>query len=116
VDGRLVILVGLVKKVMLEVPNAPVATLVNRVRVIMVCAKHVRGVNLVNPMTILLILARHATLGFIKKIRAKRLVYPAYLERMQMVQVSNLAKDVAKDNIKIWPAMNPVWIVKLVNT
>ena len=44
----LVIHVKLVKKVILEVPNALVVVLVNRVRVIMVLVKHVRKVKLVN--------------------------------------------------------------------
>ena len=80
---RLVILVKPVKKVMLEVPNAPVAMQVNRVQVIMVHAKHVRKVNLVNLMIRRLILAHRATLAIIKQIRAKHLVCRAYQERIK---------------------------------
>jgi len=57
----LVILVKLVKKVILEVPNVPVATLVNRVRVPMVLVKNVRWVNLVHPVIKTLLLAGRAT-------------------------------------------------------
>jgi hypothetical protein len=50
VDCRLVILVKLVKKVIPGVPNALVATPVNRVLVLMVLVKHVRRANPVHPM------------------------------------------------------------------
>ena len=46
---RLVILVKLAKKVILEVPNAPVVPLVKQVRVIMALVNHVRQVNFVCP-------------------------------------------------------------------
>jgi hypothetical protein len=52
VECRLVIPVKWVKKVNRAVPNAPVATLVKRVRVMGAHVKNVRRVNLVHPMTI----------------------------------------------------------------
>jgi hypothetical protein len=105
-----------VKKVILEVPNALVVVPVNRVRVKMVLVKHVRWVNLVHPMTVLLILARHATLGIIKKIRAKRLVCRAFLGRMKMILVRTLVKIAAKDNIKMRQVTKLAWIAKWVST
>jgi hypothetical protein len=116
VDCRFVILVKLVKKVILAAPNAPVATLVNRVRVIMALVKRVRWVNLVHPMIKTLLHARHATPGIIKKIRAKRLVYRAFLERMKTILVRTLVKIATLVNIKMHLAMKRVWIVVLDNT
>jgi hypothetical protein len=59
------------KKVMLEVPNAPVAMRVKRVRVTMVRAKLVRRANLVHPMIQTLLLAHRATLANTKKNKDK---------------------------------------------
>jgi len=64
----------LAKKVILEVPNAPVAMRVKRVLVTMVRAKHVRRVNLVHPMIKTLRLARRATPANTKKKRDKQRV------------------------------------------
>jgi hypothetical protein len=94
VDFPLVIRVKLVKKVIQEVPNAPVATLVNRVRVTMVRAKPVRRVNLVNLMIGRLILAHHANRATIKKSRVKRLVCRAFLARIKIHQANTPVKNV----------------------
>jgi hypothetical protein len=104
-----------VKKVILEVPNALVVVPVNRVRVIMVLVKHVRKVNLVHPMTVLLLHARHATLGIIKKIKAKRLVCRAFLGRMKTILVQQNVKIAALDNIKMYLAIHHVCHVTLAN-
>jgi hypothetical protein len=96
VDCRRVIPVKLVKKVSQEVPNALVATPVNRVQVIMVHAKYVRKVSLVNPMIRRLILAHRASLATIKKIRAKRLVCHAYPEPIKIYQANTPVKNVLK--------------------
>jgi hypothetical protein len=87
VDCRLVICVKLVKKVIQVAPNAPVATRVKRVWVIMALVKHVMRVNFVHPMTLLLIRAHHAKVAIIKQVRAKRLVCRAYLARMKTIPV-----------------------------
>ena len=71
-------LVKLVKKVILEVPNAPVATRANRGRVLMVLVNNARRVNRVRPMMIRPILARLVTRGIIKKIPAKLPAYPVF--------------------------------------
>jgi hypothetical protein len=93
-----------VKKVILEVSNAPVATLVNRVLVPMVRAKHVRLVNLVHPMIRRLFLARHVIPAIINTFRAKRLVCRAYLARMKIELVHQNVKIAALDNIKMYLA------------
>ena len=94
VDCHLVILVKLVKKAMLEVPNAPVAMLVNRVRVIMVPVKYVRWANLVHPTIQTRLRARHANRATFKKIRAKLPVCRAFPERIKTVPGDNRAKSV----------------------
>jgi len=116
VDCRRVIRVKLVQKVIPEVPNAPVVPLVKQVRLLMVLAKHVRWVNLVHPMTILLIRAHRATVGIIKELRAKRLVYHAFLARMKTIPVQPNVKIAALDNIRMYLAMTLVWIVVSDNT
>ena len=75
---RLVILVKLVKKVILEVPNAPVATRVKRVRATVVLVNNARRVNRVRPMMIRPILARPVTRGIIKQLSAKLPAYPVF--------------------------------------
>ena len=107
-DCRLVIRVKLVKKVILEVPNAPVVPRAKRVRVPMALAKHVRRVNLVHPMTILLMRAHHAKVAIIKQLRAKRLVCRAFLARMRMALVQQIVKIAALDNTKMRLAMKRV--------
>jgi hypothetical protein len=116
VDCRLVIRVKLVKKAILEVPNALVVPLVNRERVSMARVKHVWRVNLVHPMTILLIRAHHAKVAIIKQLRAKRLVYHAFLARMKTIPVQPNVKIAALDNIRMYLAMTLVWIVVSDNT
>jgi hypothetical protein len=71
VGCRLVILVQLVKKVILEVPNAPVAVLVKPVLALVVLVKNVRLVNFVHPMTKTLLRARHVTPANTKKTEDK---------------------------------------------
>ena len=105
-----------VKKVILEVPNAPVVTPANPGRGPTVLAKHVRRVNLVNPMIQTLLRARHANRATFKKIRAKLPVCRAFPERMKMIRVQPNAKIVAKDNIKAYRATTRVWIAQLANT
>jgi hypothetical protein len=105
-----------VKKVILEVPNVPVATPVNQERVLMVRVKNVRRVNLVHPMIKTLLLARHVIPASIKTKLVKHLVYHAYLARMKMLRVRKLVKIVAKENTNIWLATKPVWIVKWAST
>jgi hypothetical protein len=116
VECRLVILVKLAKEAILEVPNAPIVTPVNLVRVTMALVKHARKVNLVNPMSILLILVLSVNLAIIKRTWAKRLVYPAYLERMKTTPVQPNVKSAALGNIKIHLATTPVWSAMSVNT
>jgi hypothetical protein len=103
VGCRLVILVELVKKVILEVPNAPVAMRVKPVLALVVLVKNVRQVNHVHPMIKTLLRAHHVIPDIIKQIRAKYLVYPAYLERMKMTQVQQNVKIAALDNIQNIP-------------
>ena len=81
-ECRLVMVVRLVKKAMLEVPNAPVVTPVNQGRVTGAHVKNVRRVNLVHPMIKTLLRAHCAKLACIKTKEAKHLVYRAYLARM----------------------------------
>jgi hypothetical protein len=116
VDCRLVILVKLVKKASLVVPNAPVATRVKPERALAVLAKHVRRVNLVHPMIQKRMLVHHATRVFIKKIRAKRHACRAFLERMKTIRVRPNAMLVTKDNIKMYRATTRVWIARSANT
>ena len=106
----------MVQKVILEAPNAPVATLVNRERVSMARAKHVWRVNLVHPMTILLIRAHHAKVAIINQARVKRLVCRAFLARMKTLPVLPNVKIAASGNIKMHLAMIRVWIAKWANT
>ena len=108
--------VRLVKKAILEVPNAPAVPLVKRVRVSMVLAKPVRWVNLVRPTTILLLLAHRAQVAIIKQFRAKLLVCRAFLARMRMRLDQPNVKIAALDNTKTHLAMTRVWIAKLANT
>jgi hypothetical protein len=105
-----------VKKAILEVPNAPVVPLVKQERVSMALAKHVRWVNLVHPMTLLLIRAHLAKVAIIKQLRAKRLVCLAFLARMKMTLVPQIAKIAALGNTKMHLAMERVWIAKWVGT
>ena len=108
VDCRLVIFVVLVKKVILVVPNASVATRVKPERALAVLAKHVRRANLVHPMTQKRMLVHHATRARIKKMRAKRLVCRAFLERMKTIPVQPNVKSAALGNTKMYPAMTLV--------
>jgi hypothetical protein len=64
-------LVKLVKKVILEVPNAPVATRAKRVRATVVLVNNAPRVNLVNPMLKTLLLARRVTPANTKKKKDK---------------------------------------------
>ena len=105
-----------VKKVMLEVPNVPVVTPVNQGRVLMVRVKNVRRVNLVHPMIKTLLRAHHAKLAIIKQVRAKHLVYHAYLARMKTIPVQPNVKIAALGNIKMHLATKRVWIVASDNT
>jgi hypothetical protein len=83
VDRPFVILVKLVNKVILEVPNALIATLVNRVLAMEDNVKHVRRVNLVRPMIKILHLVRHVTQAIINKLWVKHRVCHAYQEHLQ---------------------------------
>ena len=105
-----------VKKVMLEVPNAPVATPVNQERVLMVRVKNVRRVNLVHPMIKTLLRAHCAELVIIKQVRAKHLVCHAYLARMKKIPVQPNVKIAVLDNIKMHVAITRVCIATLANT
>jgi len=94
-----VILVKLVDKVILEVPNASIATLVNRVLARDVNAKHVRRVNFVRPTMQHLIRAGHVAQAIIKKTWVKHRVCHAYQEHLRPL-----------------PAQLPAMNVGLVNT
>ena len=83
VDRPFVILVKLVNKVILEVPNASTATLVNRVLAREVNAKHVRRVNLVRPTMQHLIRAGHVARAIIKMNWVKHRVCHAYQEHLR---------------------------------
>tara|TARA_B110001469_G_C9283640_1_gene156552 strand:+ start:55 stop:405 length:351 start_codon:yes stop_codon:yes gene_type:complete len=105
-----------VKKVILEVPNAPVVTPVNQVLVPMVLVKHVMRVNLEHPMIKTLLRAHCAELVIIKQVRAKHLVCHAYLARMKTIPVQPNVKIAVLDNIKMHLAMTRVCIATLANT
>jgi hypothetical protein len=116
VGCRLVILVQLVKKVILEVPNAPVAVRVKPVLALVVLVKNVRLVNHEHPMIKTLLRARHVIPDFIKQLWAKHLVYRAFLARMKTIPVQQNVKIAAVGSIKMHLAMTLVWIAKRVNT
>ena len=52
----------------------------------------------------------------IKRKKANLIVCRVFLEHLKMTRAQKLAKNVAKDNIKINPVMKPVWIAKWVGT
>jgi hypothetical protein len=99
VECRLVIPAKLVKKVMPEVPNAPVVTRANRGPGPTVLAKHVRRANLVNQMIYQLLLARRATPANTKKNKDKPRVTSVFW-----------------DNINPIMEVKSVWPAQLVNT
>ena len=115
VDCRLVILVKLVKKASLVVPNAPVATRVKPERALAVLAKHVRRVNLVHPMIQKRMLVHHANLATIKKNRAKLPVCRAFPERIKTVPGNNRANSVRKTHSTICPLLSFAMLEVLVN-
>ena len=116
VGCRLVIFVVLVKKVILVVPNASVATRVKPERALVVLVKNVPLVNLVNPMIQTLLRARHATRAVIKMNWAKLPVCRAFPERIKMTLVQQNVKNATLGNTKIDPVMTPVWIAQWANT
>ena len=115
-ECRRVTVVKWVKKVMLEVPNAPVVTPVNQERVAMVRVKCVGWVNLVHQMIQTRLRAHRAKLAIIKQVRAKHLVYRAFPARMKTIPVLPNVKIAALGNIKMRLAMTRVWIVVSDNT
>ena len=98
------------------VPNAPVATRVNRVPAPVAGVNNAPLVNRVQPTIKTLLRARYATLAIIRRNWAKRLVCRAFLERMKMILVRTLVKLVVKDNINMHPATKLAWIAKWVST
>ena len=105
VDCPFVILVKLVNKVILEVRNASVATLVNRVLVMEVNVKHVRRVNLVRPMMQHLILAGRVRQAIIKKTWAKHRVCHAYPGHLRPLPAQLPAMDVGLVNTNQSPML-----------
>jgi hypothetical protein len=108
VGCRRVIRAKWVKKAILAVPNAPVAPLAKRVRVLMVLAKHALRDNHANPTIQTLLRACDAKVALIKKNRAKHLVCRAFLERMKTIPVQPNVKSAALGNTKMYRAMTLV--------
>ena len=98
-------LAKLVNKAILEVPNASVATLVNRVLVMEVNVKHVRRVNLVRPMMQHLILAGRVNQAIIKKTWAKHRVCHAYPGHLRPLRAQLPAMDVGLVNTNRSPML-----------
>ena len=97
-------------------PNAQVATPVNQAQVPMVRVKHVGLVNLVHLMIQTLLRAHCAKLAIIKQVRAKHLVYRAYLARMKTIPGPPNVKIAAVGSIKMHLAMIRVWIAQQAGT
>ena len=95
----------MVKKAILEVPNAPAVPLAKQVPVLMVLAERVMRDNHANPMIQTRLRARPAKVALIKTKMAKRLVCRAFLARMKTIPVQPNAKIAALGNIKIHLAM-----------
>ena len=93
-------------------PHAPVAEPVKQEQDV----KTARQVNLALPTMKILLLAHHVIQVFIQRTRAKLLVYHAYPEHMKIELVQQNAKSAAKENIKMHPAIQLVWIVQWVDT
>ena len=114
VDCPFVILAKLVNKVILEVRNASVATLVNRVLVMEVSVKHVRRVNLVRPMMQHLILAGRVTQAIIKKTWAKHRVCHAYPGHLRPLRAQLPAMNVGLVNTNRSPMLQNAFHVPMV--
>ena len=105
---RLVMLVKLVKKVILAVPNASVAMRVKQEPVPVADANNVPPGKLVNPRMQPLLLAPPVLPDVIKMNWAKLPAYLAFLEHLKIEMVQQNVKIAALDNIKMRLAMKPV--------
>jgi len=108
VGCRLVIRAKWVKKVILAVPNAPVAMRVKQEPVPVADANNVPPGKLVNPRMQPLLLAPPVLPDIIKMNWAKLPAYPAFLEHLKIELVRQNVKIAALDNIKMCLAMKPV--------
>ena len=73
-------------------------------------------VNLVECLSVCPLTARIANQARTNQRVPKHSASTVVLAHLKMTRAQKLAKNVAKDNIRINPVMKPVWIVKWVGT